>query len=884
MPEHMWKKKKIWIAPVGVFLLLSAVYLSCGLFPYGENTAAWGDMTQQVIPLLMELKEILLGTDSLAYTHLTAGGMNFFGVFLFFLSSPFSFLVVLIPNETMILWANVLVLLKLTLCGFCAQWFFAQKFSKLAPLDAGILGICYALCGYALLFYQNLVWLDFMALFPLLMLSLDTLLHTGRRLPFILALGGMLVVNLYLSYMLVLFLILFCGIYALCFLAKEERGGFALLLGTSAFLSALLTAPAWLPFLLQYMKSARGVDLLTSLSGGNFFSDIRTTFCVLLACPFMLAAMIFPVQTGQLKRKFLLGMFTLLTIPLLIDPINRMWHTGSYQAFPARYGFLAVFIGSMIAALTLSNQPGEIRRSRKSALVVCFGLAALLLGTICLIFILLAPYLDDYVRSLWVSNEQFASVMLVFVAGFLSVFAALFCWQNRWLARKSFRVVFCVSVAACCLFYSDVFIGQVSRSPESWQQAAELSEEITEDGYYRVKMEEKSFDINLLGGMGYNNLGHYTSLTTERYLYGMKKLGYSAYWMEVSPVGGTALTDALLCNRYIIEPLGLKESGNVIASNDRYQIRELPDSNLSLGIVTKGTLPAEIGSYNRAEIQELLYQSVFGREDRILTVYEPTGKQNVSFEETSGHYRLQPGLESVPSVLEWTVRVDGRQALYFDCFDTVSTELVEPVNSSFDIEVNRVEWESNYPSKARNGLLYLGTFQDETVTVRVTLLKEVEAKSLGLYGMDLNRLQTAQTEANQADIVVSGGTLSGLCEAEEGDRLFLSIPYDEGFTAKVNGKQVEIEQAFDCFMAIPLQSGENAIQITYQLPGLKAGLLLFAAGLVGTIWVVLRRKRRRRRPGLEKTAWAMLAAFTVLILLGVYLMPVLLWLYSHYMI
>ena len=68
--------------------------------------------------------------------------------------------------------------------------------------------------------------------------------------------------------------------------------------------------------------------------------------------------------------------------------------------------------------------------------------------------------------------------------------------------------------------------------------------------------------------------------------------------------------------------------------------------------------------------------------------------------------------------------------------------------------------------------------RDETVTVRVTLLKEVEAKSLGLYGMDLNRLQTAQTEANQADIVVSGGTLSGLCEAEEGDRLFLSIPYD----------------------------------------------------------------------------------------------------------
>ena len=72
-------KCSLILAPAGVFLLLSAVYLLCGLFPYGENTMAWGDMTQQVIPLLLELKQMLLGGDGLTFSHLTAGGMNFVG-------------------------------------------------------------------------------------------------------------------------------------------------------------------------------------------------------------------------------------------------------------------------------------------------------------------------------------------------------------------------------------------------------------------------------------------------------------------------------------------------------------------------------------------------------------------------------------------------------------------------------------------------------------------------------------------------------------------------------------------------------------------------------------------------------------------------------------
>ena len=49
------------------------------------------------------------------------------------------------------------------------DWVFAAVWTVL-------LGISYALCGYGLLFFQNLVWLDAMALFPLLMLALGYVL------------------------------------------------------------------------------------------------------------------------------------------------------------------------------------------------------------------------------------------------------------------------------------------------------------------------------------------------------------------------------------------------------------------------------------------------------------------------------------------------------------------------------------------------------------------------------------------------------------------------------------------------------------------------------------------------------------------------------------
>ena len=75
------------IPPIAVIVIGLAVFAGSGLYPFGDKTLAWCDMHQQVLPLLLDFKDILEGKGDFFFNWQNAGGMNFLGVFLFFISS-----------------------------------------------------------------------------------------------------------------------------------------------------------------------------------------------------------------------------------------------------------------------------------------------------------------------------------------------------------------------------------------------------------------------------------------------------------------------------------------------------------------------------------------------------------------------------------------------------------------------------------------------------------------------------------------------------------------------------------------------------------------------------------------------------------------------------
>ncbi len=62
--------------------------------------------------------------------------------------------------------------------------------------------------------------------------------------------------------------------------------------------------------------------------------------------------------------------------------------------------------------------------------------------------------------------------------------------------------------------------------------------------------------------------------------------------------------------------------------------------------------------------------------------------------------------------------------------------------------------------------------------------------------------------------------------------VFFSVPYDDGWTATVNGKPVIVERVSNGFMAVRCEAGENEIVFSYETPGLKAGLFITLGGIL----------------------------------------------------
>ena len=818
----------------GVLLLAYALF---GLYPFGEQSIAWCDMNQQVIPLMAEFRSVLLGNGSMFISG-GAGGIDFWGVFFFFLSSPFSLLSVFFPLSELPWLMNWMVLWKMMVCAGTASLFFRRVSDRDEKVLPALLGVAYAFSGYAMFYYQNIVWLDMMALFPLLILSLLSLEKSRKILPFILAFSGMLAVNYYLSYMVVIFLLLGYGLYQFFCGSQQRRGDRILLLGCGAVLSLLMTAVIWLPSLLEVLTSARGEGLFQSLSAGSLSAEIFTTLPVIMTSALPFAALLF-VRKKELKT----GVFTaaawmclLFFIAMTVRPINKMWHTGSYQGFPVRYGYMVTLLLLFLAWRVLrSVEPAKFpRRSMKLPAAVSLIAAAGLLVFQLWLLANCSETLSAYTSTLWGDRDSFLLLLAVLAVGAAAYGIWFWAYKGGQLTRRLSLCLLALLIGGECIFNSGVYMGTVDTSQETYQNAVQLAGKIPEDGFYRVKTQRKYFDVNLFSAMGYESLSHYTSLTPETTLVSQRRLGYSGYWMEVNSNGGTAFTDALLGNRYEVVPrsgLGTEElsSADTVYCGPVFAIKRLT-YRLPDAVVTDAEpgFLEDLPAGSRAEIQGAVAESLFPDSEGLFTIFQPDILEGVTL--SDGSYYLE---DASSGFLTWNLRLDRDTLLYFDCASPPSNALSEPVNKSCKVSVNGQVIRDQYPTQSDNGILALGEFEaGDVVRVTVELAKDIQPESFEVFGLDAGLLETLCQNAAGGEIQGDGSRRTIVCTAEEGQSLFVPFSYDTGWKAVVNGKEVPISRAAGNYLSLPLEAGENVVELSYTPPGFTAALWIPIGGLV----------------------------------------------------
>ena len=347
----------------------------------------------------------------------------------------------------------------------------------------------------------------------------------------------------------------------------------------------------------------------------------------------------------------------------------------------------------------------------------------------------------------------------------------------------------------------------------------------------------------------------------------MKKLGYSSYWMEVGSHGGISFTDALLVNKYTIKN---GKNSNAKYQSEYYYLEE--NQVLPFGIITNSNLNEhkELNGDSRVTMQEEIYDSLFSDNTDIHTIYSNPTIKNVEISNDGNKTNYHP--TDYDATLIYYVDIKGTQSLYFEAFDKYSNSLVESINEKISISCQGRYY--SYPTQQNNGTIYLGTYSDRIVTVRINIKENISVSSFNVFSVNEDLLNSKINKTKDINLKVESNKISGTFEGTEDSYLFLPISYFKVMKAKINNKNTEVIKVFSSFVAIKLVEGTNNLKITYYQPGLSIGILLSLLGLTLLFFFILIEKKKKLPKIINSISYYITYLLTIGTFFVLYIFPI----------
>ena len=240
-------------------LVMICIFVQRGIFPFGERCFLRTDMYHQYAPFFSEFQYKLRTGGSLLYSWDVGMGVNFAALYAYYLASPLNWLILLCPKKFIIEFMTIMIVLKIGLSGLSFAWYL-KKHSQNCILGVGFFGIFYALSGYMAAYSWNIMWLDCILLFPLIVYGLERLVKEQKGMLYCVTLGLSILSNYYISIMTCLFLVL----YFIALLIMEKPGPVrkyvdsCVRFGIYSLLSGGLAAGILLPEIYALQSTASG--------------------------------------------------------------------------------------------------------------------------------------------------------------------------------------------------------------------------------------------------------------------------------------------------------------------------------------------------------------------------------------------------------------------------------------------------------------------------------------------------------------------------------------------------------------------------------------------------------------------------------------------------
>jgi len=191
-----------------IFVLLSH---QNSLF-FGDATVLRMDLYHQYGPLYAELYDRITKGYSLVYSWTSGLGNSFLGNFFNYCCSPFAIIMLLFGHKNMPEAIAVMITLKAVFSSVSFTYYINKSTGNIRRYSAAF-GLLYTFCGYFVAYSWNIMWLDAMVVFPLVILGIERIIDKKAPILYIATLTYTMITNYYMAYMVCLISVLYFLFY-----------------------------------------------------------------------------------------------------------------------------------------------------------------------------------------------------------------------------------------------------------------------------------------------------------------------------------------------------------------------------------------------------------------------------------------------------------------------------------------------------------------------------------------------------------------------------------------------------------------------------------------------------------------------------------------------
>jgi uncharacterized membrane protein YfhO len=302
------------------------------------------------------------------------------------------------------------------------------------------------------------------------------------------------------------------------------------------------------------------------------------------------------------------------------------------------------------------------------------------------------------------------------------------------------------------------------------------------------------------------------------------------------------------------EPIGYE----LINGNSEFKIYK-NESVFPLAYATNKIM--NIDDYNKLEYPynlEPLLTGVVANDDTNYTFYSKIKKieldyfskigNNIEIEKNDGNYYITASKKDYIDLDVTNLKKDQILIIKFDLLNNPrcsSGDIVININGVRNVLTCR-EWiyhNRNYSFE------YVISSNDIIDNLKIEFAKGIyEISKVETYILDYNEIKGINNEIDQMEIDMNktqGDYLYGNIKVSNNGYFVTTIPYDEGFTITLNGKEVIPEVVNKVFLGFPVEKGNYKVVIKYESPLFKEGVFISGIGIISYIGIIIFDNRKK---------------------------------------